>query len=112
MNFVHGLPHICISVGLLIDKVAEIGIVYNPILEQLFTARKGQGAFLNGAPIQVSGKKGNFPSLREIRLNILNDFYRIVQSFVNDGNGYQSGSGKNENCMAKRDSADAKSTWV
>lgn len=58
MNFVHGLPHTCISVALLINKVAEIGIVYNPILEQLFTARKGQGAFLNGAPIHVSDEKG------------------------------------------------------
>ncbi|EZA58400.1 hypothetical protein DMN91_005803 [Ooceraea biroi] len=57
MNFVHGLPHTCISVGLLINKTAEIGIVYNPILEQLFTARKGQGAFLNGAPIHVSSEK-------------------------------------------------------
>ncbi|XP_072763921.1 inositol monophosphatase 1 [Anoplolepis gracilipes] len=57
MNFVHGLPHTCISVALLINKTAEIGIVYNPILDQLFTARKGQGAFLNGAPIHVSDKK-------------------------------------------------------
>ena len=59
MNFVHGLPHTCISIALLIGKTTEIGIVYNPILEQLFTARKGQGAFMNGAPIQVSGEKGN-----------------------------------------------------
>ena len=57
MNFVHGLPHTCISIALLIGKTTEIGIVYNPILEQLFTARKGQGAFMNGAPIQVSGEK-------------------------------------------------------
>ncbi|KAG5320879.1 IMPA1 monophosphatase, partial [Acromyrmex heyeri] len=57
MNFVHGLPYICISVALLINKITEIGIVYNPILEQLFTARKGQGAFLNGAPIHVSNEK-------------------------------------------------------
>ncbi|XP_071560858.1 inositol monophosphatase 1 [Temnothorax nylanderi] len=57
MNFVHGLPHTCVSVALLINKVAEIGVVYNPILEQLFTARKGQGAFLNGAPIHVSDEK-------------------------------------------------------
>lgn len=60
MNFVHGLPHTCVSVALLINKVAEIGIVYNPILEQLFTARKGQGAFLNGAPIHVSDEKGKY----------------------------------------------------
>ncbi|XP_039307050.1 inositol monophosphatase 1 isoform X3 [Solenopsis invicta] len=57
MNFVHGLPYTCVSVALLINKVAEIGIVYNPIMEQLFTARKGQGAFLNGAPIHVSNEK-------------------------------------------------------
>ncbi|KAG8041627.1 hypothetical protein G9C98_002920 [Cotesia typhae] len=57
MNFVHGLPHTCISVALLINKITEIGLVYNPILEQFFTARKGQGAFMNGNPIKVSGEK-------------------------------------------------------
>lgn len=54
MNFVHGYPFVCISVGLLINKVPEIGIIYNPVMEQLFTARKGQGAFLNGNKINVS----------------------------------------------------------
>ncbi|XP_043801617.1 inositol monophosphatase 1-like isoform X1 [Apis laboriosa] len=57
MNFVHGLPHTCISIALLINKIIEIGIIYNPILDQLFTARKGQGAFLNGRPLHVSGQK-------------------------------------------------------
>lgn len=57
MNFVHGLPHTCISVGLHVGKVPEIGVVYNPILEQFFTARRGKGAFFNGAPIRVSGEK-------------------------------------------------------
>jgi len=63
MNFVHGLPYTCISIALLINKITEIGIVYNPILEQLFTARKGQGAFLNGTPIHVSSEKGNFSNI-------------------------------------------------
>ncbi|XP_043518001.1 inositol monophosphatase 1-like isoform X2 [Frieseomelitta varia] len=57
MNFVHGLPHTCISIALLINKTTEIGVVYNPILEQFFSARRDQGAFLNGAPIRVSGEK-------------------------------------------------------
>ncbi|XP_013187888.1 inositol monophosphatase 1 [Amyelois transitella] len=57
MNFVHGFPHNCISVGLVINKVSVAGIVYNPILEQLFTAKKGQGAFLNGKQIHVSQTK-------------------------------------------------------
>jgi len=59
MNFVHGLPFTCISIALLVNKITEIGIVYNPIMEQLFTARKDQGAFLNGVPIRVSSEKGN-----------------------------------------------------
>lgn len=62
MNFVHGYPNICISIGLLVNKVTEIGIIYNPVLEQLFTARRGQGAFYNDKPIHVSGKKGNLCS--------------------------------------------------
>ncbi|KAF7997230.1 hypothetical protein HCN44_005507 [Aphidius gifuensis] len=53
-NFIHGFPHTCVVIGLSISKEMKIGIVYNPILEQLFTARKGTGAFLNGVPIKTS----------------------------------------------------------
>lgn len=45
-------------IGLAVKKEVILGIVYNPILEQLFTARKGRGAFLNGKPIQVSKVQG------------------------------------------------------
>lgn len=57
MNFVHGFPHSCISLGLLINKESVAGIIYNPILGQLFTAQKGKGAFCNGRPIHVSQVK-------------------------------------------------------
>lgn len=57
-NFVHAFPHTCIVIGLAIKKEMVIGIVYNPILEQLFTARKGRGAFLNNKPIKVSKVQG------------------------------------------------------
>lgn len=57
MNFVHGYPNTCISIGFTINKVPEIGIIYNPVLEQLFTARRGKGAFYNGKPIKVSSRK-------------------------------------------------------
>lgn len=56
MNFVHGFPHSCISIALCIDAEPVIGVIYNPMLEQLFTARKGKGAFFNGKKIQVSGE--------------------------------------------------------
>lgn len=54
MNFVHGFPHSCISLALWINKEPIAGIVYNPLLDQLFTARKGKGAFLNGKQIHCS----------------------------------------------------------
>lgn len=57
MNFVHGFPHSCISVGLTIGKEPVAGIIYNPMLQQLFTAKKGQGAFLNNRQIHVSSIK-------------------------------------------------------
>lgn len=56
MNFVHKFPHSCISLALFINKLPEIGIVYNPHVEQFFSARKGQGAYLNGKRIHVSGE--------------------------------------------------------
>uniref|UniRef100_A0A182X4F0 Inositol-1-monophosphatase n=1 Tax=Anopheles quadriannulatus TaxID=34691 RepID=A0A182X4F0_ANOQN len=56
MNFVHSFPHSCISIALLVGKVTEIAIIYNPIVGQKFTAQRGKGAFLNGNPIRVSGE--------------------------------------------------------
>ncbi|KAK7865358.1 hypothetical protein R5R35_006839 [Gryllus longicercus] len=57
MNFVHGYPNFCISVALWIKKKPSIGIIYNPILELMFTAQTGKGAFLNGNRISTSSVK-------------------------------------------------------
>ncbi|XP_047358035.1 inositol monophosphatase 2-like [Vespa velutina] len=56
-NFVHSFPFTCISIALSVNKELQLGIVYNPALEQLFTAKKGHGAFLNGKPIKCSNIK-------------------------------------------------------
>lgn len=53
-NFAHGLPIFCSSLALEIGGVAEIAAVYDPTREELFTAERGGGAFLNGRPIHVS----------------------------------------------------------
>ncbi|KAL3148626.1 Mitochondrial inner membrane peptidase complex subunit [Trebouxia sp. C0009 RCD-2024] len=55
-NFVHRFPFVCTSIALVIGKEIVVGVVYNPIMKELFTAIKGQGAFLNGQPIRVSTK--------------------------------------------------------
>ncbi|CAG8771548.1 2996_t:CDS:2, partial [Dentiscutata erythropus] len=46
-NFVQGFPFVAVSIGLTINKEPVVGVVFNPFLNELFTARKGHGAFLN-----------------------------------------------------------------
>lgn len=53
-NFVNGVPHTAISVGVYKNKKPFIGVVYNPILDELYSAKVGEGAFLNGEKINVS----------------------------------------------------------
>lgn len=55
-NFICRNRQSAISVGLFSQGTGLLGIVYNPFLEELFTAVKGNGAFLNGFPIRVSEK--------------------------------------------------------
>ncbi|GFZ10656.1 inositol monophosphatase family protein [Actinidia rufa] len=62
-NFVHGYPFVCVSIGLTIGKVPTVGVVYNPIMNELFTGIHGQGAFLNGNPIKVSSQSELVKSL-------------------------------------------------
>ncbi|KAJ0018720.1 inositol-phosphate phosphatase [Pistacia vera] len=62
-NFVHGFPFVCVSIGLTIGKIPTVGVVYNPIMDELFTGIHGQGAFLNGKPIKVSSQSELVKSL-------------------------------------------------
>ncbi|HYE35463.1 inositol monophosphatase family protein [Methylocaldum sp.] len=54
VNFAHGFPMFCVSMGLLIDGVPSVGVVYNPATDELFAAALGSGATRNGRPIRVS----------------------------------------------------------
>jgi len=58
-NFVNQVPHTCISVGVYKNKKPFMGLVYNPILDELYEAKVGCGAFLNGQKIEVS-KENDF----------------------------------------------------
>jgi len=57
-NFAHGFPVFCVSLGLEHKGERIAGVVYDPTRNELFSAEKGSGAFLNGNAIQVS-KTGN-----------------------------------------------------
>ncbi|TMB24063.1 MAG: inositol monophosphatase, partial [Deltaproteobacteria bacterium] len=53
-NFAHGYPHFAVSIALARDDELLLGLVYDPVREELFTALRGSGARLNGAPIELS----------------------------------------------------------
>lgn len=53
-NFSRGIPHFAVCLGLLRSGTPIAGIVYNPITNELFSFKKGSGAFLNDTPIHVS----------------------------------------------------------
>ena len=55
-NFAHQLPQFCVSIGLEYQGQVIAGVLYDPIKEELFDARSGGGARLNGQPIQVGGR--------------------------------------------------------
>ncbi|MEX1139856.1 MAG: inositol monophosphatase family protein [Bacteroidota bacterium] len=53
-NFARGLPIFCVSIGLEHQGKIVLGVVYDPTRDELFTAERGKGAFMNGNPIRVS----------------------------------------------------------
>lgn len=59
VNFAHGIPICCVSIALMYEETVILGTVYNPMMNELFFAEKGKGAFLNDRPIKVS-KKSDF----------------------------------------------------
>ena len=62
-NYAHGLPIFCSSLALEIDGEIAVGAVYDPTRRELFTAERGQGAWLNGTPLRVSSADALIDSL-------------------------------------------------
>lgn len=53
-NFAHGFPHFCVSIGMMTGGKLQVGVVYDPLRDELFAAQRGVGATLNGNPIHVT----------------------------------------------------------
>jgi myo-inositol-1(or 4)-monophosphatase len=53
-NYAHGVPFFAVSIALLVDQSLQLGVVYDPIHDECFTATAGGGALLNGQPLRVS----------------------------------------------------------
>jgi len=57
LNFARHLPMFCISIAAKIEDEIEVGVIYAPLLDELFFAQRGQGAYLNGKRLSVSPVK-------------------------------------------------------
>ena len=53
-HYAHGYPRFCVSIGVECEGERTVGVVYDPLLDELFTAVRGQGAQCNGRPIEAS----------------------------------------------------------
>lgn len=85
LNFTHGVPIFCVSIGLEVKGEVVLGVVYDPNLDELFTAEKGRGAFLNQKPIRVSTTSTLIESLlvTGFPYTIKDNPDNAVQHFVN-----------------------------
>lgn len=88
VNFAHGIPLCCVSIGVEQDGEMILGAVYNPLMNELFFAQKGFGATLNDKRISVSAKTSisnaclvtGFPyNWEETTNNPLNVFERFIR---------------------------------
>jgi len=53
-NYAHRMPHFAVSIGVEVDGVREVGVIYDPIRQELFSAQRGKGGSVNGRPLRVS----------------------------------------------------------
>jgi myo-inositol-1(or 4)-monophosphatase len=56
-NFLHGIPQFAISIALQREDTVIAGVIYNPANEELYTAERGKGAFLNDQRLRVAGRR-------------------------------------------------------
>ena len=56
-NFLHGIPHFCISIALERDGEPFAGVIYSPVHDEMIVAEKGSGAYLNGRRLRVSARR-------------------------------------------------------
>src|SRR6188508_3778893 len=56
-NFLHGIPQFAISIGLQREGTVIAGVIYNPANDELYTAERGKGAFLNDQRLRVAGRR-------------------------------------------------------
>lgn len=76
-NFVNGIPYFAVSIALMRAGRSVMGVIYDPVAEEMFYAEQGGGAFLNGAPLPI---KTRSPNLRHSLAGV--EFKRISDALA------------------------------
>jgi len=96
-NFARGAPFYCVSIACINGRDIEIGVIYDPMLDELFAARRSAGATLNGAPLKVSDCDSLAKAAVEVGWNMrfgAEDFLAVMGRIVATGAGViRAGSG-------------------
>lgn len=96
-NFLRGSPIFCVSIGLCVEKKPVLGVIYNPILGQLYAARRGGGAFYNES--EESSQLSNKTEMEEA---IITSEYCGSETRINSGcklKGFRSTGSFNQNFL-------------
>ena len=92
VNFLNGVPHFAISIGYEEKEELKCGVIFDPIKNELFSAEKGNGAYLNNSRIRVSNKKNIKDALlvtggpklsSKIKDEIFSDYIKITKNIPN-----------------------------
>ncbi len=83
-NFMHGIPHWCVSIALESKGKLEAGIIYDPIKEEIFRAERSNGAFVNGKRLRVSSH--NAPESAAIAIGYAKPNPEKQQVFISELN--------------------------
>ena len=92
MNFLNGVPQFAISVGYEEDGEIKCGVIFNPVMNEMFCAEKGNGAYLNNSRIRVSNKKkindallvtGGPKGSSKIKDTIFSEYIRVSKNVPN-----------------------------
>lgn len=96
-NFARAVPRFCVSIACVLAGRVEVGVVYDPMCDELFSARRGGGASLNGAAIRVSNATALAASSVEVGWSARKGaakYLDLVRAVALAGaNPYRSGSG-------------------
>jgi myo-inositol-1(or 4)-monophosphatase len=57
VNYFYGIPHFCVSIALRHEGVTQVGVIFDPMTDTLWTSKRGEGAYMNDRKISVSARE-------------------------------------------------------